>query len=208
MGTPLYEKLTEKKESLAVVGLGYVGMPLAVAFAKKLNVIGYDRNEEKIEAYLRGEDPTNELGGNTVKKSSVTFTYHEENLDQAKFYVIAVPTPINSDKTPDLRPVEGASKTVGRHLTKGSIVVYESTVYPGVTEEVCVPILERESKLKCGVDFKVGYSPERINPGDRVHRLENIIKIVSGCDKDALEEIAKTYECELCIQVTLSRKNL
>ena len=194
MGTPLYKKLVDQKEALAVVGLGYVGMPLAVAFAKKLQVIGYDRNEEKIEAYLRGEDPTEEVGGAAVKKSNVGFTYHEEELDQAKFFVIAVPTPINSDKTPDLRPVEGASKTVGRHLTKGSVVVYESTVYPGVTEEICVPILEHESKLKCGVDFKVGYSPERINPGDKVHRLENIIKIVSGCDKDALEEIAKTYE--------------
>ena len=136
MGTPLYKKLIEKKEALAVVGLGYVGMPLAVAFAKKLQVIGYDRNEDKIEAYLRGEDPTDEVGGSAVKKSNVGFTYHEEELDQAKFFVIAVPTPINSDKTPDLRPVEGASKTVGRHLTKGSVVVYESTVYPGVTEEI------------------------------------------------------------------------
>ena len=194
MEVSLYEKLVKKRESLAVVGLGYVGMPLAVAFAKKLQVIGYDRNEDKIEAYLHGEDPTDEVGGKEVQKSSVTFTYHEEQLDQAKFFVIAVPTPINSDKTPDLRPVEGASKTVGRHLTKGSIVVYESTVYPGVTEEICVPILEHESKLKCGVDFKVGYSPERINPGDKVHRLENIIKIVSGCDQEALEEIAQTYE--------------
>lgn len=194
MKVSLYKELVEKRESLAVVGLGYVGMPLAVAFAKKLHVIGYDRNEDKIDAYLRGEDPTEEVGGDAVQKSSVEFTYQEDRLDQAKFFVIAVPTPINSDKTPDLRPVEGASKIVGRHLTKGSIVVYESTVYPGVTEEICVPILEHESKLKCGVDFKVGYSPERINPGDKIHRLENIIKIVSGCDQDALEEIAQTYE--------------
>lgn len=194
MKISLYKSLIEKKETLAVVGLGYVGMPLAIAFAKKLNVIGYDRNEEKIEAYQAGKDPTEEVGGSEIKKSKVKFTYHEEELDQAKFFVIAVPTPINSDKTPDLRPVEGASKTVGRHLTKGSIVVYESTVYPGVTEEICVSILEHESKLKYGEDFKVGYSPERINPGDKVHRLENITKIVSGCDQEALEEIAKTYE--------------
>lgn len=194
MEASIYKQLVDRKEALAVVGLGYVGMPLAVAFAKKLRVIGYDRNEEKIEAYLHGQDPTDEVGGDAVRESTVEFTYHEERLDQAKFFVIAVPTPINSDKTPDLRPVEGASKTVGRHLTKGSVVVYESTVYPGVTEEICVPILEHESKLKCGVDFKVGYSPERINPGDKVHRLENIIKIVSGCDKEALDEIGRTYE--------------
>ena len=194
MSANLYKKLLNKEESLAVIGLGYVGMPLAVAFAKQLKVIGYDRNEEKIEQYLSGIDPTEEVGDAMVKKSAVEFTYHEEELDRAKFFIVAVPTPINSDKTPDLRPVEGASKTVGRHLTKGSIVVYESTVYPGVTEEICIPILEKESKLKCGVDFKIGYSPERINPGDKVHRLENIIKIVSGCDKQALEEIAKVYE--------------
>lgn len=194
MSITLYNSLVEQKERMAIVGLGYVGMPLAIAFSKKLDVIGYDRNEEKIEAYRAGEDPTDEVGGDVVKSSRVKFTYHEDDLDSAKFYIIAVPTPINSDKTPDLRPVEGASKTVGRHLTKGSIIVYESTVYPGVTEEICVPILERESKLKCGVDFKIGYSPERINPGDKVHRLENIVKIVSGCDKEALEEIAKIYE--------------
>ena len=194
MSSNLYKKLINKEESIAVVGLGYVGMPLAVAFAKKLKVIGYDRNEEKIEQYLSGVDPTEEVGDAAVKKSAVEFTYHEEELDRAKFFIVAVPTPINSDKTPDLRPVEGASKTVGRHLSKGSIVVYESTVYPGVTEEICIPILEKESKLKCGVDFKIGYSPERINPGDKVHRLENIIKIVSGCDKQALEDIAKVYE--------------
>lgn len=194
MSSNLYKKLINQEESIAVVGLGYVGMPLAVAFAKKLKVIGYDRNEEKIEQYLSGVDPTEEVGDAAVKKSAVEFTYHEEELDRAKFFIVAVPTPINSDKTPDLRPVEGASKTVGRHLSKGSIVVYESTVYPGVTEEICIPILEKESKLKCGVDFKIGYSPERINPGDKVHRLENIIKIVSGCDKQALEDIAKVYE--------------
>ena len=194
MNSNLYRKLINKEESLAVIGLGYVGMPLAVAFAKHLKVIGYDRNEEKIEQYMSGIDPTGEVGDTTVKKSAVEFTYHEEELDRAKFFIVAVPTPINSDKTPDLRPVEGASKTVGRHLSKGSVVVYESTVYPGVTEEICIPILEKESKLKCGVDFKIGYSPERINPGDKVHRLENIIKIVSGCDKQALEDIAKVYE--------------
>jgi len=194
MKTSLYQKLRNKEEAIAVVGLGYVGMPLAVAFAKHVNVIGYDRNEDKIEQYLSGFDPTDEVGDAIVLESQVEFTYHEEALDNAKFFIVAVPTPINSDKTPDLRPVEGASKTVGRHITKGSIVVYESTVYPGVTEEICIPILEKESKLKCGEDFMIGYSPERINPGDKVHRLENIVKIVSGCNEQALEEIAKVYE--------------
>ena len=180
METSLYQKIMNKEEAIAVVGLGYVGMPLAVAFAKHVNVIGYDRNEDKIEQYLSGFDPTDEVGDAIVLESQVEFTYHEEALDNAKFFIVAVPTPINSDKTPDLRPVEGASKTVGRHITKGSIVVYESTVYPGVTEEICIPILEKESKLKCGEDFMIGYSPERINPGDKVHRLENIVKILSA----------------------------
>ncbi|NLG03653.1 MAG: nucleotide sugar dehydrogenase [Clostridia bacterium] len=194
MGTSIYKELVQKREALAVVGLGYVGMPLAVAFADHFRVIGYDRNEEKIEQYQGGFDPTEEVGEEIIQKTTVDFTYHEERLDEAKFFVIAVPTPINHDKTPDLRPVEGASKIVGRHLTKGSIVVYESTVYPGVTEDICVPILEHESKLKYGEDFLVGYSPERINPGDKEHRLENIMKIVSGCNEEALNEIAKVYE--------------
>jgi UDP-N-acetyl-D-galactosamine dehydrogenase len=180
----LYEKILNKQEKIAVIGLGYVGMPLAVAFAKKANVIGYDLNVEKIELYKSGIDPTNEVGNEAIKETTVEFTADESKLKEAKFHIVAVPTPINSDKTPILNPVEGASKTVGRNLTKGSIVVYESTVYPGVTEDICIPILEKESGLKCGVDFKVGYSPERINPGDKVHRLETIVKIVSGIDDE------------------------
>lgn len=199
----LYNALLEKHEKVAVIGLGYVGMPIAVAFAKKVNVIGYDLNTKKIDLYRAGIDPTNEVGDDEIKNTKVDFTSEETRLREAKFHIIAVPTPINSDKTPDLSPVEGASSIVGRNLTKGSIVVYESTVYPGVTEDVCVPILERESGLKCGVDFKIGYSPERINPGDKVHRLENIIKIVSGMDEESLDEIAKVYE--LVIEVGVHR---
>ncbi|MDQ0232754.1 nucleotide sugar dehydrogenase [Metabacillus malikii] len=190
----LFEKIVGKKDKIAVVGLGYVGMPIAVAFAKKVDVIGFDLNEKKIELYKSGIDPTNEVGNEVIKKTTVAFTSDEAKLKEAKFHIVAVPTPINSDKTPDLTPVEGASTIVGRNLTKGSIVVYESTVYPGVTEDVCIPILEKESGLKCGVDFKVGYSPERINPGDKVNTLEKIIKIVSGIDKESLDEIAKVYE--------------
>ena len=182
------------EKTLSVVGLGYVGMPLAVAFAKKTNVIGFDVNKEKIQKYLDGIDVTNEVGDEAIKNTTVDFTWDETKLKNSKFHIVAVPTPINEDNTPDLRPVIGASEVVGRNLTKGSIVVYESTVYPGVTEDICVPILEKESGLKCGVDFKVGYSPERINPGDKVHRLETITKIVSGMDEESLEEIAKTYE--------------
>jgi len=190
----LYEKIVNKEESLALVGLGYVGMPIAVAFSKKVNVIGYDFNKTKIDLYKNGIDPTHEVGDEAVKKSVVKFTSDPTELEKAKFIIVAVPTPVNQDKTPDLTPVIGSSATVGQHLTKGSIVVYESTVYPGVTEDVCVPILEKESGLKCGIDFKVGYSPERINPGDKQHRLENIMKIVSGMDSETLEEIAKVYE--------------
>lgn len=190
----LYERLKGRKEKMSIVGLGYVGMPIAVAFSKKIDVIGYDINKSKIDLYKSGVDPTNEVGDAEIKNTTVNFTSNESSLKKAKFHVIAVPTPINSDKTPNLAPVEGASRTVGRNLTKGSIVVYESTVYPGVTEDICIPILEKESGLKCGVDFKVGYSPERINPGDQVHRLENIVKIVSGVDNESLEEIAKVYE--------------
>jgi len=199
----LYDKIVEKKEKISVVGLGYVGMPIAVAFAKKVNVIGFDLNNKKIDLYKSGIDPTNEVGNDEIKKTTVEFTADETKLREAKFHIVAVPTPINSDKTPDLSPVEGASRIVGRNLTVGSIVVYESTVYPGVTEDVCVPILEKESGLKCGVDFKIGYSPERINPGDKVHRLENIIKIVSGMDEESLDEIAKVYE--LVIEVGVHR---
>lgn len=191
----LYEKILKKEEKLSLVGLGYVGMPIAVAFANKgLDVVGFDLNKAKIELYKSGIDPTKEVGDDAIKNSSVYFTSDEKDLKEAKFHIVAVPTPVNQDHTPDLTPVEGASRILGRNLTKGSIVVYESTVYPGVTEDVCVPILEQESGLKCGVDFKVGYSPERINPGDKVHRLENITKIVSGMDAESLETIKKVYD--------------
>lgn len=190
----LCEHLLEKKTKLSLVGLGYVGLPLAIAFDKKLDVVGFDINKDKIETYKSGIDPTNEIGNEAVKNSTLYFTSDETKLRECKFHIVAVPTPTNDDKTPDLRPVEGSSRIIGRNLTKGSIVVYESTVYPGVTEEICVPILENESGLKCGVDFKVAYSPERINPGDKVHRLENIKKIVSGMDAETLETVAKVYE--------------
>lgn len=191
----LYERLVNKKENLALVGLGYVGMPIAVAFARKgINVIGFDLNVAKIELYKNGQDPTNEVGGEAVRTSGVKFTADGKELQNAKFIIIAVPTPVNIDHTPDLTPVIGASEIVGRNLVKGSIVVYESTVYPGCTEDVCIPILERESGLKCGIDFKIGYSPERINPGDKIHRLENIHKIVSGCDDESLKEIKNVYD--------------
>ena len=189
----LYEKIVRREEKISLVGLGYVGMPIAVAFSKQADVIGFDVNEEKIACYLRGIDPTHEVGDEGVAGCSVEFTADEARLREAKFHIVAVPTPVREDHTPDLGPVEGASRILGRNLTKGSIVVYESTVYPGVTEEVCVPILEQESGLKCGVDFKIGYSPERINPGDKVHRLETIVKIVSGMDQETLEEIAGVY---------------
>lgn len=196
----LYERLVNCEEKLALVGLGYVGMPIAVAFAKKgLDVIGFDLNKVKIELYKSGIDPTKEVGDEVIKNTTVEFTANEKKLREAKFIVVAVPTPVNIDHTPDLTPVIGASEIVGRNLTKGSIVVYESTVYPGCTEDVCIPILERESGMKCGVDFKIGYSPERINPGDKVHRLENIRKIVSGCDEESLEEIKNVYDIVIAV---------
>lgn len=190
----LYEKIKNKKAKISIVGLGYVGMPIAVAFAKKVNVIGFDVNKAKIELYKNGIDPTLEVGDEEIKNSNVEFTSDPKDLKQSSFHIVAVPTPIRIDKTPDLVPVEEASKIVGKNLTKGSYVVFESTVYPGVTEDVCIPILEQESGLICGKDFKVGYSPERINPGDKVHKLETIIKIVSGIDDESLDEIAKVYE--------------
>lgn len=190
----LYEKLVKGEEKLSLVGLGYVGMPIAVAFAKQIPVVGFDLNKEKIDLYLNGIDPTNEVGNDVIKETKVEFSADENKLKEAKFHIVAVPTPVNDDHTPDLTPVEGASRILGRNLTKGSIVVFESTVYPGVTEDICVPILEKESGLKCGVDFKIGYSPERINPGDKVHRLETITKIVSGMDSDTLDEVAHVYE--------------
>lgn len=190
----LYKKLVNKEEKLSLVGLGYVGMPIAVAFAKKIDVIGFDLNSHKIDLYKSGIDPTREVGDEAVKESTVEFTADETKLREAKFHIVAVPTPVNDDHTPDLSPVEGASTILGRNLTKGSVVVFESTVYPGVTEDVCVPILEKESGLKCGIDFKIGYSPERINPGDKVHRLNTIKKIVSGMDDETLDCVAKVYE--------------
>ncbi len=190
----LYEKLLSGEEKLSLVGLGYVGMPIAVAFAKKIKVIGFDLNAEKIALYKGGSDPTKEVGDEVIKNTTVDFTADEERLKEARFHIVAVPTPVNDDHTPDLTPVEGASRILGRNLTKGSVVVFESTVYPGVTEDICVPILEKESGLKCGVDFKIGYSPERINPGDKVHRLETITKIVSGMDEETLDTVAKVYE--------------
>ena len=199
----LYEKLVSGEEKLSLVGLGYVGMPIAVAFAKKIKVIGFDLNEVKIDLYKKGIDPTNEVGNDVIRQTKVEFTADAGRLKEAKFHIVAVPTPVNDDHTPDLTPVEGASRILGQNLTKGSVVVFESTVYPGVTEDICVPILERESGLKCGVDFKIGYSPERINPGDKVHRLETITKIVSGMDEETLETVAKVYE--LVVEVGVYR---
>ena len=190
----LYEKIVSGEEKLSLVGLGYVGMPIAVAFAKKIKVIGYDLNAQKIELYKQGIDPTHEVGNEAISETTVEFTADETRLREAKFHIVAVPTPVNDDHTPDLTPVESAAQILGRNLTPGSVVVFESTVYPGVTEDICVPILEKESGLKCGVDFKVGYSPERINPGDKVHRLETIKKIVSGMDDETLDCVAKVYE--------------
>ena len=190
----LYEDLVSGKEKLSLVGLGYVGMPIAVAFARKIQVVGFDLNAAKNDLYKSGVDPTNEVGNEVIKNTKVEFTADASKLREAKFHIVAVPTPVNDDHTPDLSPVEGASRILGQNLTKGSIVVFESTVYPGVTEDICVPILEKESGLKCGVDFKVGYSPERINPGDKVHRLETITKIVSGMDEETLDEVAHVYE--------------
>lgn len=190
----LYEKIKNRKEKISLVGLGYVGMPIAVAFAKKADVIGFDISQERVELYIKGIDPTKEVGNDVIKETTVEFTADQNKLKEAKFHIIAVPTPVNSDHTPDLKPVESASSIVGRNLTRGSIVVFESTVYPGVTEEICIPILEKESGMKCGKDFKVGYSPERINPGDKVHRFETIVKVVSGMDEESLDIIAKVYE--------------
>lgn len=187
------EDIRKKYDTITVVGLGYVGLPLAVEFAKEIKVIGFDISSKKIESYKNGIDLTKEIGNEELRKTQVYFTSNESDLKKSKFHIVAVPTPINSDKTPDLKPVIGASEIVGRNLTKGSVVVYESTVYPGVTEEICVPLLEKYSGLKCGTDFKVGYSPERINPGDKVHTVRKITKVVSGMDEDSLSDIADMY---------------
>lgn len=190
----LFEKLINHEEKLSLVGLGYVGMPIAVAFSRKMDVIGFDLSEHKIGLYRGGTDPTKEVGDAVIKSCGVHFTSDETELRNAKFHIVAVPTPVHDDHTPDLAPVRGAAQILGRNLTKGSVVVFESTVYPGVTEEVCIPILEQESGLKCGADFKIGYSPERINPGDKIHRLDTIKKIVSGMDEETLEIVARIYE--------------
>ena len=189
----IYNGLINGTEKLALVGLGYVGMPIAVEFAKHISVIGFDINEKRVNEYRNGIDATNEVGP-AIKNTTVDFTADPKKLKESKFIIVAVPTPVNVDNTPDLRPVEGASKIVGQNLTPGTIVVFESTVYPGVTEDVCVPIIEKESGLKCGVDWKIGYSPERINPGDRVHTLTTIRKIVSGMDEESAREIKKVYD--------------
>lgn len=189
----IYSGLISGREKLALVGLGYVGMPIAVEFAKHVQVIGYDINEKRVNDYKNGYDPTNEIGS-AIKHTTVDFTADPTRLKEARFIIVAVPTPVNPDTTPDLRPVEGASRSVGQNLTPGTIVVFESTVYPGVTEDICVPIIEKESGLKCGVDWKIGYSPERINPGDKVHTLTTIRKIVSGMDEESAHEIKKVYD--------------
>ena len=190
----LYERLIHGEEKLALVGLGYVGMPIAVEFAKHVKVIGFNHNERRIQQYKSGIDPTNEVGNEVISKTTVDFTSDETRLGEAKFIIVAVPTPVKEDNNPDLEPVENASRIVGRNMVPGTVVVYESTVYPGVTEDICIPILEKESGLKCGVDFKIGYSPERINPGDRVHTLTNIRKIVSGMDEESASVIKKVYD--------------
>ena len=189
----IYQGLISGEEKLALVGLGYVGMPIAVEFAKHIKVIGFDINEKRVNEYKDGIDSTNEVG-EAIKNTTVEFTADPTKLKEAKFIVVAVPTPVNEDNTPDLRPVEGASRAVGQNLSAGSIVVFESTVYPGVTEDICIPIIEKESGLKCGVDWKIGYSPERINPGDRVHTLTTIRKVVSGMDEESAHEIKKVYD--------------
>lgn len=194
MFSKLYEDLLAGDAKLSLVGLGYVGMPIAVEFAKHVPVIGFDINEAKVEQYKQGHDATKEVGDEALAHTTVDFTADPTRLEEARFHIVAVPTPVKLDKTPDLAPVIGASETLGKHLKPGSIVVYESTVYPGVTEDVCVPILERESGLRCGEDFKVGYSPERINPGDKVHTLTTIRKVVSGQDAESAELIRRVYD--------------
>ena len=189
----IYQGLISGKEKLALVGLGYVGMPIAVEFAKHISVIGFDINEKRVNEYRNGIDSTNEVG-EAIRNTTVDFTADPSRLKEAKFIIVAVPTPVKEDNSPDLAPVEGASRTVGQNLTAGSIVVFESTVYPGVTEDICIPIIEKESGLKCGVDWKIGYSPERINPGDRVHTLTSIRKVVSGMDEESAAEIKKVYD--------------
>lgn len=190
----MYSKLVSKEAKLAVIGLGYVGLPLALAFARKLSVIGFDEDEKRLNLMREGTDPSKELGHEAFEGADIEFTSSIDKLREASFFIVAVPTPIDTHNNPDLTPLLGATRSVGKALSKGNYVVYESTVYPGCTEEDCLPILQEMSGLKPGIDFKFGYSPERINPGEKVHTLPNTIKIVSGCDAEALEEIAKVYE--------------
>ena len=190
----IYDKLILKEEKLAVVGLGYVGLPIALEFSKKIDVIGFDINPDRVDLMKNNIDPSNELVSSDFDNCSIEFTSNLEDLKDVKFFIIAVPTPIDKNKKPNINPLLSASTTVGKVLKKGDYVVYESTVYPGCTEEDCVPVLEKLSGLKFKTDFKVGYSPERINPGDKVHTLSSIIKVSAGCDKESAEEIAKTYE--------------
>lgn len=190
----LYEKILRREEAISLVGLGYVGLPIAVAFAKHANVIGFDVNEDKVELYKQGFDPTNEVGDEAIKETTIEFTCNPNELKRAKFHIVAVPTPVDANQTPNLDILRSATKTVAENLTKGSYVVFESTVYPGVTEDICIPILEKVSGMKLNEDFKVGFSPERINPGDKVNRLETIVKVASGSDAESLEIISKVYE--------------
>lgn len=190
----VYNQIVNKEAKISLVGLGYVGLPIAIAFAKKVDVIGFDVNEAKVEEYKQGIDSTKEVGDQAVQDTTMEFTADASRLQDAKFHIVAVPTPVSEERIPNLDILKAATKTVGENLTKGSYVVFESTVYPGVTEEICIPILEEESGLTVNEDFKVGFSPERINPGDKVNRLETIVKVVSGSDEEALETIAKVYE--------------
>src|SRR5829696_1127774 len=190
----MYQDLIEKKKKLAVIGLGYVGLPIALEFSRKLSVIGFDISEKRVEMMRQGIDPSNELEKEAFEGCEIEFTSSLDILRQAKFFVVAVPTPVDEHNVPDLKPVKKASETIGKVIKKGDYVVFESTVYPGCTEEDCLPIIEKLSGLKNVVDFKLGYSPERINPGDKTHTLAKVVKVVSGCDAASLEEIARTYE--------------
>ena len=194
MSNSIYNRLLDKDATLAVIGLGYVGLPIALEFARKIKVVGFDINADRVEMMKNGVDPSNELDGSEFDNCDITFTDDTNDLKDVNFFVVAVPTPIDEANLPNLTPLLSASRTVGKVLKKGDYVVFESTVYPGCTEEDCVPVLEEESGLKFPEDFKIGYSPERINPGDKEHTLQNVIKVVSGCSAESLEEIAKTYE--------------
>jgi UDP-N-acetyl-D-glucosamine/UDP-N-acetyl-D-galactosamine dehydrogenase len=194
MSSSIYNKLVAKEAKLAVIGLGYVGLPIALEFAKKIRVVGFDINRDRVELMRNKKDPSNELISSDFDNCDIHFTADIHDLKDVQFYIIAVPTPIDDANLPDLRPLLGASKTVAQVIKKGDYVVFESTVYPGCTEEDCIPVLEELSGLKFKEDFKVGYSPERINPGDKEHTLQNVVKVVSGCSEESLEEIAKTYE--------------